>query len=116
MGFKGYSKWGRRTRRQRRGSKRRGFAELRHRKWYKGKSGGDTSWRKIRAEVRVARVGATGESGRTKAYRSIVCVGGAPRRGGFYPRLAAHRCGEGRSYTPTKAIKAAFRDLAESFK
>jgi hypothetical protein len=122
MGFKGYSKWSRRTRRQRRGSKRRGFAELRHRKWHKApvpawtKLGRrDVKWRRIKAMVEVGRVGYTGEGGRTKPYRAIACVG---TRGGdaTYPRLAAHRCGEARGTTPTKAIKAAFRDLARSFK
>jgi len=91
------------------------FGELPHRKWYKGKSGGDTNWRTMKATVKVARIGDTG-SAKTAPYRAIVCVGGTKKHGGFYPRLAAHRCGEAKGRTPTKAIRGAFRDLGKSFK
>jgi hypothetical protein len=67
------------------------------------------------AKIQVARVGDTGER-KTQPYRAIVCVGGSKSKGGFYPRLAAHRCGEARGRTPTKAIRGAFRDLGKSFK
>jgi hypothetical protein len=67
------------------------------------------------AQIRVARVGDTGER-KTQPYRAIVCVGGSRMKGFFYPRLAANRCGEARGRTPTKAIRGAFRDLGKSFK
>lgn len=95
--------------------RRRSLGELRHRKWYKAKSGRDTNWRKLKATIQVARAGDTGESwaGR-KPYRAIACVGSASRD--FYPRKAANRCGEARGRTPTQAIKKALADLSRSFK
>lgn len=102
-----------------------GFGEVRHRRWFKGAPG---RWRKIAAKVEVTRIGFTGEGGPSKPYRAIACVGtqralprrtpgAGPRlRHDATPRLAAHRCGEGRGKTPTRAIKRALADLARSFK
>jgi hypothetical protein len=92
------------------------FGDMKHRKWFKGKSGGAAGWKSIAAKIQVARVGDTGEGGRPKPYRAIACVGGGPKRGGFYPRHAGTRCGNGRGRTPTLAIRNAFKDLGKNFK
>jgi hypothetical protein len=103
------------ARRKRRKS-HRGFAEVAGKKWYKAKPG--RHFRKIAANVVVARIGDTGER-IVRPYKAIVCIG--TRRSISpnemrYPRVPGNRCGEARGKSPTRAIKAALADVARSFK
>jgi len=106
-------------------ARRKRFGDMKHRKWHKAPGSragsGQIPTKRIGATVWVRRraQGEMGEGGRAKPFVARICVGTAVRSGRQIPRKMVDRCSSfdgGRGSTPTKAIKAALRDLAKKFK